>query len=488
MYNNENENGINKSDNNSVSNNVYGGYQGYNPYEQNLPQVPPQTSPQIPSQTVSYVSDVNYVPYEQPEVGKKSKRSKNKGNKKLRKLVFEIVAITAAVLIVATGSVIGYRYIDDNFLSDDGGNYSGEVSPNSNNNGESGAAIAPYSGGDAGEVLTLSDARENPLSAPEIYNKVITSTVGIESEFSNGVGMGTGIVMTADGYIITNAHVVENTYTTSQGFFGQSYQTQTENAKNITVTMSDEKTKYNAVLVGKDSESDIAVIKVEASDLVPAEFGDSTKLMVGEDVIAIGNPLSYDLFGTLTKGVVSALNRQVTINDKAMNLIQTDTAINSGNSGGPLINCYGQIIGINSAKMSSNYMSSGSASVEGLAFAIPISSAQSIINDLITNGYVTGRPKLGIVCQTYNSQSRTSEVISGAIVLSVTADGAADKSGVKIGDIVVGINDEKVTTAEEVIAIKNKYNAGDTITLNIIRDNRTMDIQVALDEVGKSQA
>jgi serine protease Do len=455
------------------------------------------------------VSDVNYVPYEAPETGKKSKKKKrekiklnsksasqygspNAAPKKKsgRKIGLEIAALAAAVVLVSAGAIAGWNYIEDNFLdrsydeSSPGASYEAPAP----NNGESNQSITPYAGGDSGDILTLSDARENPLSAPEIYNKVIVSTVGIESEFSNGVGMGTGIVMSADGYIITNAHVVENTYTTSQGFFGQNYQTQTENARTITVTMSDEETKYNGVLIGKDSESDIAVIKVDASGLKPAEFGDSTKLMVGEDVIAIGNPLSYDLFGTLTKGVVSALNRQVTINDKTMNLIQTDTAINSGNSGGPLINCYGQIIGINSAKMSSNYMSSGSAAVEGLAFAIPISSAQSIINDLITNGYVTGRPKLGITTQTYNVMSQNGEVISGAIVMSVTADGAADQSGIKIGDIIVGIDGEKVTTAEEVVTEKNKHTAGDTITLNIIRDDRTMDIQVTLDEVGRSNA
>lgn len=436
-----------------------------------------------------------------------------KSPKKKKHTFAKAVAFVACLVFISTGSIYGYKYMvedggienitstfgindkdDDNDESSEDENSKDNAVADASSKEESSESSSLSS--DSNKSWVTLSSRKNALSAPEIYEKVIPSVVGITSTFNEGTGTGTGIVMTKDGYIITNAHVVE--YTTTQtssnyggygGYYGysdpyaNSTPTQTkEQASKIVVTLSDEnKTEYEAKVVGCDSESDIAVLKIEAKDLTPAEFGDSDDLKVGEDIIAIGNPLGFELFGSLTKGVISALDREVTVNDNTMNLIQIDAAINSGNSGGPLINCYGQVVGINSAKMSSNYTSS-SASIEGLGFAIPITDAKKIINDLINCGYVTGKPQLGITCQTSGLYGGGNRNINGVEVISVSSGGAADKAGVKVGDIIIGIQDESVTTPDELNAIKNKYNAGDKITLTIMRDSKQVTVDVTLDE------
>ena len=245
---------------------------------------------------------------------------------------------------------------------------------------------------------------------------------------------------------------------------------------------------YDARIVAYDKEADIAVLKIDASDLTPAEFGDSSKCAVGETVVAIGNPLGLEFQNTVTCGIISALNRKVTINDNTMTLIQTDTAINNGNSGGPLINSSGQVIGINSAKMSSTY-SSSSATIEGIGFAIPMTEAKSIIDDLINYGYVTGRPQLGITCQDVTEAvSQAYNIPVGAYVISVTDGGAADQAGIQAADVITAIQDQEISTTEELNAVKNQYNAGDTITLTIVRNNGTpQKVEVKLQEVKNTQ-
>ena len=232
-----------------------------------------------------------------------------------------------------------------------------------------------------------------------------------------------------------------------------------------------------------DQEADIAVLKIDADGLTAAEFGDSSTLQVGEMVVAIGNPLGLEFQNTVTCGIISALNRQVTINDNTMTLIQTDTAINNGNSGGPLINSSGQVIGINSAKMSSTYSTNG-ASIEGIGFAIPMTEAREIIDDLINYGYVTGRPQLGITCQNVPENiSQTYNIPVGAYIISVTDGGAADQAGLQPADVITGIQGETITTIEELNAIKNEYNAGDTITLTVMRNGQELTVDVTLEEV-----
>ncbi|MBO5383020.1 MAG: trypsin-like peptidase domain-containing protein, partial [Ruminococcus sp.] len=214
--------------------------------------------------------------------------------------------------------------------------------------------------------------------------------------------------------------------------------------------------------------------------LTPATFGNSDELRVGELVIAVGNPLGFDLFGSVTSGIVSALNRQIAIDGKDMNLIQTDAAINSGNSGGPLLNSCGQVIGINSAKMSSSY---GSASVEGLGFAIPINEAKVIIDELINNGYVTGKPQIGIA--TVDVDEVTASYYNlpmGVFVSSVEPGSAAEIAGIQARDVIIDIEGEAVTTAAELNRIKNKYKAGDTIQLTVNRGGQDIKIQLVLGE------
>ncbi len=331
-------------------------------------------------------------------------------------------------------------------------------------------------------------APEDALTIPEIVEKAMPSVVGVSAVFEgtsssyynyyyyfNGgeqtqqfTGTGTGIVMSSDGYIITNAHCIYD----SEYEYGK--------AVSVTVLMSDE-TEYDAEIVGYDLETDLAVLKVDATGLTAAEFGSSDDLQVGELVVAIGNPLGFELFGTTTCGIVSALNREVVINEKKMTLIQTDAAINSGNSGGPLLNSYGQVIGINSAKITSTY---SSASVEGLGFAIPISDAADIINDLINYGCVAGRPQLGITSMDIDeSTAMRFNIPEGVYVYSVTEGGAADKAGLQTGDVIVAIQDVAVTTVDELNEVKNEYDAGDTIMLRIYRSGSERSVELTLEEV-----
>lgn len=332
-------------------------------------------------------------------------------------------------------------------------------------------------------------SRSDAMPIPDIVDSIMPSVVGVASTFEFESPQtfsiwgwntqpqtqklretGTGIIISDDGYIVTNAHVVyDEDYNAGE-------------ATEVSVLFSDE-TEHEASIVAFDPETDIAVLKVNEKGLKPAVLGDSDELRVGELVIAVGNPLGFDLFGTVTSGIVSALDRKIDINEKKMNLIQTDAAINSGNSGGPLLNSCGQVIGINSAKISSNY-SSSAASIEGLCFAIPIKEAKSIIDDLINYKYVTGRPQLGIIStiDITEAQSRYWNTPVGIFVMSLQEDGAAERAGIMVGDIIIDIEGEAVSTSQELNEIKNKYKAGDTVTLTVSRNGKDIKIKVTLQE------
>ena len=300
---------------------------------------------------------------------------------------------------------------------------------------------------------------ESALSLQQIYAKVNPSTASISCVKQNGTGTGTGIVMSADGYVITNYHVIDD-------------------AQRIYVLVEDRE-PFVATLVGGDETTDIAVLKVEAVDLVPAEFGNSDALRVGDMVVAIGDPLGTELRGTMTDGIVSAINRDLNLSGRQMTLIQTNAALNSGNSGGPLINCYGQVIGINTMKMS-NY-SSTSATVEGLGFAIPITSAKPIIDELIEKGYVSGRPALGIQGQTLDIRAQFFyHLPSGVIVTGILEDSDAYQKGLMEDDVIVGLNDMAVNSLEDLVAAKNDLTAGDLVTLTIYRGGSYYKAEVEL--------
>lgn len=299
---------------------------------------------------------------------------------------------------------------------------------------------------------------EGGLTVAEINEKVSPAVVGITGESTAGTGTGTGIVISEDGYIMTNAHVVN-------GF------------SNLTVTMSDE-TEHSATLVGLDTQTDIAVIKIDASGLTVAELGDSDALQVGDAVVAIGNPLGLDYAGTVTDGIVSALNREVEIQGATMNYIQTDAAINSGNSGGPLVNSAGQVIGINSAKIESSV-------AEGMGFAIPINEAIPVVNELIENGYVSGRPMIGISGEDIDEETAAyNHVPTGVYVTAVESGSAAEKAGIQPGMLITAIDDVEIASVADLNAEKNSHEPGDTVTLTVyqVQTGQTSTISVELTE------
>jgi len=270
-------------------------------------------------------------------------------------------------------------------------------------------------------------------------------------------GAGSGVILSQDGYIITNNHVIDG-------------------MDKVTVTTSDEKS-YEATVVGADSQTDIALLKIDATDLQPAVLGDSSTIEVGEDVVAIGNPLGT-LGGTVTEGIISALNRSITIDNETMNLLQTSAAINPGNSGGGLFNEYGELIGIVNAKTSGD-------EIEGLGFAIPINDVKDVIDSLKTNGYVTGRAYLGVSLVDVDSaevamQYNVSE--TGVYIADVEADGAADKAGLKAGDRLVSIDGTEADTISNVKSVIEDHEVGDTINLEIVRNDKTQTFSVMLGE------
>ena len=305
---------------------------------------------------------------------------------------------------------------------------------------------------------TFSD-EEDALCLQDIYSSVIDSVVSISSMTSSGTSSGTGIIMSQDGYVITNHHVITGALVIS--------------------VLTNDNQEFEAALVGSDEMSDLAVLKIDARGLKAAEFGDSSKLRVGDSVVAIGDPLGVQLRGTMTNGIISAINRDLTVGDRTMTLIQTNAALNNGNSGGPLINCYGQVIGINTVKMSSYY--TATASVEGLGFAIPISVAKPIIDELIENGYVAGRPAIGISGDSLPSYYRTYyRLPDGVYVTSVNEGSDAKAKGIREGDIVTAINGERISSIDELNTVKNQYAAGDEVTLTIYRSGAYYEVTVTL--------
>jgi len=300
---------------------------------------------------------------------------------------------------------------------------------------------------------------ENALSLQQIYAKVYPSVASISCIQQKGTSTGTGIVMSADGYVITNYHVIED-------------------AHQIFVLVGEDE-QYVATVVGSDETTDIAVLRVDAQNLIPAEFGDSDMLRVGDAVVAIGDPLGAELRGTMTDGIVSAINRDLNLSGRQMTLIQTNAALNSGNSGGPLINCYGQVIGINTMKMSS--YSSTSSTVEGLGFAIPITAAQPIINELIEKGYVSGRPALGIQGQALDLRAQWFyHMPSGVIITGILEESDAAHKGLEVDDIIVAVNDIQISSLEDLVAVKSDMTAGDTVRLMVYRGGSYYYVDVVL--------
>ncbi len=314
------------------------------------------------------------------------------------------------------------------------------------------------------KVETTAVSKDKELSAADIYEANVNATVGITTASTTNyfgykttaAASGSGFVLTSDGYIVTNYHVVEG-------------------ADKIKVTTYDD-TSYDATLVGYDESNDIAVLKVDAKGMQTVVIGDSDALRVGDSVVAIGNPLG-ELTFSLTHGDISALNRKVTINNNAMTLIQTDCAINSGNSGGALFNAYGEVIGITNAKYSSSGFS-GTASIDNVGFAIPMNSVIGIIKSIIEKGYIE-KTYIGIGVTNLESQNQSTG-LSGALVVSVEEGGPADKAGLKENDVITKVNGTLITGTDELIRMIAAGSEGDVVTLTVYRDGETSVIKVTL--------
>lgn len=311
------------------------------------------------------------------------------------------------------------------------------------------------------------------LTVPEIAEKVGPSVVGVINKttispqkyydpFSgryyyygtgqNGEtveqGSGSGIIFREDGYIVTNQHVIDG-------------------ASEISVILNTGE-EFAAKLIGQDTKTDLAVLKIDtgSTEVTAATLGDSTTVQVGEPAVAIGNPMGQEFSGSVTAGIISAVNRTMNIENRTYNLLQTDAAINSGNSGGALINQYGEVIGINSVKLSTT-------GVEGMGFAIAISEAKPIIDDLMASGYVTGRPLVGISIK---------DTGYGLFISGVNKGSGAEEAGLKVYDMILEVDGQKVSSTTEVNEIRDKKKAGDYLTFKILRDGETMEIQVRLME------
>ena len=310
------------------------------------------------------------------------------------------------------------------------------------------------------------------LSAEEVYASNLESVVGVNGNVTTNVWgqtiknavSGSGFVISSNdtgSYILTNYHVING-------------------VSDIKVFFSDGKS-YDATLVGGEEENDIAVLKIEQGGLRPVVLGDSDAINVGEDVYAIGNPLG-ELTFTFTGGYVSAKDRSVTMSDgTVMNMIQTDTAINSGNSGGPLFDKYGQVVGIVSAKLSSSN-SSSKASVEGLGFAIPINDVKDMVASIMENGYVTGKPNVGVLIDAVDENVQRYGVPAGVEIMAILDGSCAQKAGLQVGDIVTAVGDTQVTSETELQNAVKNYKAGDTVAFTIYRDGSTSTVNVTLDE------
>ncbi|MBQ2697043.1 MAG: trypsin-like peptidase domain-containing protein [Clostridia bacterium] len=301
-------------------------------------------------------------------------------------------------------------------------------------------------------------AQETLLTVPEIAATVSPSVVGVVAEGGAAVSYGSGILMSGDGFLVTNAHVISGAAALS------------------VVTAAGE--EYPATVVGSDRQSDLAVLKVEAEGLPAAVFGDSSACVPGEMAVAIGNPLSMELFGSVTAGILSAVDRRIVMEDRTMELLQTDAAINPGNSGGALVDGYGRVIGINSVKVTAG-------SYEGIGFAIPTAAAKPIIDDLLQFGYVPGRPAIGIVGEDVRGYyAAYFGVPQGVYLHSVTPGSGAAGKGLKTGDIVIGINGIRVESMAELNRVKADCRAGDVVTLRLWRQGTEFEVEVVLTEAG----
>ena len=428
------------------------------PQAEQSAQAPQSEQPQAEEPRTPFQTPVQHPEFRQaqqqtgfgevPPMSQKPHTPKNK--KHSRGLALGLCGVAAACLLFAGGAVVGNMAFGGHANSDSGTSASTSDSAptlqiNSKPESDSSNSSDNYDTADG-------------MAGEDIYKKVNPSVVSVISTTSEGTGSGSGVIMSKDGYIITNNHVVDG-------------------AQSVSVQLSDG-TSLDAEIIGTDEQTDLAVIKVTpTSDLTAAEFGDSDELEPGEYAYAIGSPGGVQFANTITGGRISAINRDLTVNDRVMTLIQTDASINNGNSGGALINKYGQVVGITSAKLSGNAF--GSATVEGMGFAIPINTAKDIVDELIQNGYVSGRPSIGITGQ--NVESADGKV-SGVQVYSIDSRAKAASEGLQVGDVITAVDGTPTPDMDKVNELKQDKKAGDKLTLSVYRisTGKTLNITITL--------
>jgi serine protease Do len=369
------------------------------------------------------------------------------------------VRIFAICFVALLGIVIGSSLIFGAFSSNKTANPAGDgdtdpssiihITPD-----DSGTTINRIDGDPAVRLMCTVGHTGAELTASEVYAKVNPAVVTVLAmQDDQKASMGTGVIFTADGYVITNAHVVSG-------------------GKSCTIVL-DTGAIYDASLVGMDSAQDVAVLKMNgAQDLPTAEFGNSDEVMVGETVYAIGNPLGLNLRATLTNGLISAIDRKITVDGNQMSFLQTNAALNNGNSGGPLINAYGQVIGINTMKMNSS-----SAPVEGLGFALPISEISFVVNDLIADGTFHGTPLLGVTVVTELDADGTTTHL---MVYSVSAGFGGAQAGLREGDEIIAADGAEVHDNLGLLSARRNHSAGDIMRLTVLRGGETLEFAVPL--------
>ncbi|MBE6968680.1 MAG: PDZ domain-containing protein [Ruminococcaceae bacterium] len=318
----------------------------------------------------------------------------------------------------------------------------------------------------AGTVLELKEAEEGKLGLQELYERCAPSIVGIsaypQADNDDYYSWGTGVIFSSDGYIITNSHIIEG-------------------CCRAKIVLYDDR-EFWAELVGNDSRSDIAVLKIDADGLTAAEFALSDQLRVGDEVAAIGNPLGEEFRSTFTNGIISGIDRGISYNGTTLTLIQTNAAINEGNSGGALVNMAGQVIGITNMKMSSSY--AGSVTIEGVGFAIPSITAKRMADGILKDGRVLGRPALGLTVGAIPADAAQHYTLPEGLYVSAVSEGSdCAAQGIRVGDVVTRVNGNPARTTEDVTGVIAELGVGDTLTLSLFRDGSEFDVTVKLVDV-----
>lgn len=435
----------------------------------------------------NYTYTANYTP-EEPEPPKKGGKAG------------KIAAFILAVAIVGGGSGFGGAFLAHSIISDNAvQNVSASAGDNTENAKESIQTVTavPQNTNEnddvsIGNLLNVDSSNDSgELTTQEIIRRATPSVVLITSEFDNyGTGTGTGIVLSADGYIITNCHVIQTTTTELVGdysnpfsWFGGGYgyerRTVVLKADTVTITLSDG-TEHVAQVIGSDENTDLALLKIDMTGLTPAVIGDSDGLVLGEKAVTLGYPMGLGLSASC--GIISGLDKELTTElsnggTTTMTLIQTDASINHGNSGGPLFNNRGDVVGITSSKIVSD-------SAEGIGFAIPINKAMYILDDLMNKGYVS-TPKIGITGTNISASVQryyNLPVSNGVLVVSVEAGSCAEAAGIAEGDIIVAADGKEIKDMDGLVAAKNKHKPGEAMTVTLARNDGNIDIEIILDE------